>query len=120
MQSMNTGLQTYMLKKQVEKATDSDLVDIYAHLDNSLTLTENINEFKRKGLIQRNIEEYDYNEEYAEEQNHLYKYYTCKKCGNQNMTIRKYDSHTGKQNWIVTECKCGFWNSFYDNSNFRR
>ena len=119
MRIMNSGLQNYLLKKQIEKSIDSDLVDIEAQLDDTLTLTENINEFKRKGLIQRNIDEYDCNQEYIEEQNHLYQYYTCKKCGNTNMAIRKYDSHTGKLNWVVVECECGFWNCFYDNTDFR-
>jgi len=118
MRVMNSGLQEYQLKKQIERHIESDLVDVTAYLDDTLTLSENISQFKQMGFIEQDF--YDISEEQAEEFNHINKFYRCKKCGNENMTIRKYDSHTGKQNWIVVECECGFWNSFYDNTNYRR
>jgi hypothetical protein len=109
---MNSGLQKYMLEKQIQKHIDSDLIDIHAHLDDSLTLHENIEEFKHKGLIQFDLEDYGY----CEEETELWNYrqnFVCKKCGCENMNATYYADH-----WIVVRCECGGWHGFKGNPKF--
>jgi len=115
MKVMNKGLQEFQLKKQIERHLDSDRVDIDSHIDETLTLSENISQFKRMGFIQQT---FNMIEEQAEEYSFISEHYRCRKCGNQNLNIRRYDSHKGKQTWVIVDCNCGFWNGFFDTTNY--
>jgi len=112
MKIMNEGLQEYMLEKQISKHIASDLIDIHAHLDNTLTLRENINQFKQKGLIQFDLEDYGYCEEETEMWNYRQNF-KCDKCGFENMKATYY-----ADNWIVARCECGFWRGFFGNKKY--
>jgi hypothetical protein len=109
---MNSGLQRYMLTKQIEKHIDSDLVDVDAHLDDSLTLRENIEQFKQNHLIQNDLEDYGF----CEEETELWYYrqnFKCKNCDNENMNATYYADH-----WIIARCECGYWKGFKGNPKF--
>jgi len=109
---MNSGLQRYILKRQIEKQTDSDLIDIEGYLDDSLTLQENIEQFKQKGFIQPNLEGFGF----CEEQGELWAYrqnFRCKNCGCENMNATYH-----ADNWIVARCDCGYWTGFKGNPKF--
>lgn len=113
MKVMNRGLQEFQLKKQIESHLDSDRIDVEGYIDETLTLSENISQFKRMGFIQQT---FDMVEEQAEEYNFISEHYRCHKCGNQNLNIRRYDKD--KQKWVIVDCNCGFWNAFFDNTEF--
>jgi len=117
MRVMNKGLQQFQIKKQIQRQIDSDLIDVESHIDETLTLSENLSQFKRMGFIQQ---DFDMVEEQADEYNFISEHYRCRKCGNQNMNVHRYDSHKGKETWIVVNCDCGFYNAFYDDTNFMR